>query len=37
MTKAVDKLVPVFFIGGFVNPVTKQPMAIDVYSGDVLE
>jgi hypothetical protein len=35
--KAFYKLAPVFFIGGFVNPVAKQPVAIDVYGGDVLE
>ncbi len=33
----VYKLAPVFFIGGFANPVAKQPVAIDVYGGDVLE
>jgi hypothetical protein len=37
MKEAVNKLFPISFVGGFVNPILQQPESIDVDGVDVLE
>jgi hypothetical protein len=37
MEEAGDKLIPISFVGDFINPISQQPESIDVDGVGILE